>query len=243
MRQGYIAVHRKMLDNPIVCKDTEHMAVWMYLLLNATHTNYDVFFKGNRITLQPGQLLTGRKSIAKQLKVNESKVQRILKLFESEQQIEQQTSNQNRLISIVRWTDYQKNGQQTEQQMNNKRTTDEQQMNTNNNVKKVNNDNKDIYPVIIEYLNNKTNKDYKHTTKGTRSLINARINEGFSVDDFKIVIDTKAKDWKKDVKMNKYLRPQTLFSNKFESYLNETHKGKEDIKKIPPLRMVYRDEI
>lgn len=243
MRQGYIAVHRKMLDNPIVCKDTEHMAVWMYLLLNATHTNYDVFFKGNRITLQPGQLLTGRKSIAKQLKVNESKVQRILKLFESEQQIEQQTSNQNRLISIIRWTDYQKNGQQTEQQMNNKRTTDEQQMNTNNNVKKVNNDNKDIYPVIIEYLNDKANKDYKHTTKGTRSLIDARINEGFEVDDFKIVIDTKAKDWKKDANMNKYLRPQTLFSNKFESYLNETHKGKEDIKKIPPLRMVYRDEI
>lgn len=139
MNQGYIAIHRKMLDNPIVCKDTDHMAVWMYLLLNATHTNYDVFFQGERITLSPGQLLTGRKSIASQLKVNESKVQRILKLFESEQQIEQQTSNQNRLITIVRWNDYQRNGQQNEQQMNNKRTTDEQQVNTNNNVNKVNN--------------------------------------------------------------------------------------------------------
>ena len=138
MKKGFIAVHRKMLDNPVVCKDTEHMAVWMYLLLNATHTNYDVFFQGERITLKPGQLLTGRKSIAAQLGVNESKVQRILKLFEIEQQIEQQTSNQNRLVSIVRWEDYQRNEQQIEQQMNNKRTTNEQRMNTNNNVNKVN---------------------------------------------------------------------------------------------------------
>lgn len=152
MKQGYVAVHRKMLDNPIVCKDTEYMAVWMYLLLNATHTNYDVFFKGERITLLPGQLLTGRQSIAKQLKVSESKVQRILKLFEIEQQIEQQTSNQNRLITILQWSSYQYNGQQTEQQVNNNRTTDEQQVNTNNNVNKVKNENNVEYSNFVDRL-------------------------------------------------------------------------------------------
>ena len=56
---GFILLHRKMLDNPIICKDTEHIAVWIYLLLNATHTGYDTMFEGARITLQPGQLLTG----------------------------------------------------------------------------------------------------------------------------------------------------------------------------------------
>ena len=119
MKQGYIAIHRKMLDNPVVCKDADHIAVWCYLLLNATHTNYDVFFKGERLTLRPGQLLTGRKSISKQFNVSESKVQRILKLFESEQQIEQQTSNQNRLITILNWDSYQKGEQRNEQQLNN----------------------------------------------------------------------------------------------------------------------------
>lgn len=153
MKQGYIAIHRKMLDNPVVCKDADHIAVWCYLLLNATHTNYDVFFKGERLTLRPGQLLTGRKSISKQFNVSESKVQRILKLFESEQQIEQQTSNQNRLITILNWDSYQKGEQRNEQQLNNNRTTTEQQLNTNNNVNKGNKVNNDTgYEKFVKKL-------------------------------------------------------------------------------------------
>ena len=75
--------------------------------------------------LQPGQLITGRKVIAEKFGVTESKVQRILKDFESEQQIEQQTSNKNRLVTILSWSDYQNVEQQDERQMNDKRTTDE----------------------------------------------------------------------------------------------------------------------
>src|SRR5690606_33660381 len=89
---------------------------------------------------QPGQLLTGRKSISSELKISESKVTRILKSLEIEQQIEQQTSNKNRLISIVSWTKYQNDEQQNEQQLNNKRTTTEQQVNTNKNVKNIKNE-------------------------------------------------------------------------------------------------------
>lgn len=133
--QGYIKLYRQILDNPIVCKDGECFAIWCYLLLNATHTEYDTIFKGKRITLIPGQLITGRKSIAQKLKVDESKVQRFLKLLEIEQQIEQQKSNKNRLITIINWNKYQENEQQIEQQVNNKRTTSEQQVNTNNNDK------------------------------------------------------------------------------------------------------------
>lgn len=131
--EGWIKIHRKILENPIVCKDTDTFSIWMYLLLNATHKEIDMVFKGKRITLKPGQLITGRKVIAKQFDISESKVQRILKAFEIEQQIEQQTSRQNRLISIVNWDYYQQTEQQNEQQMNNKRTTSEQQVNTNKN--------------------------------------------------------------------------------------------------------------
>lgn len=136
---GWISLHRKLLDNPVVCKDPEHIAVWIYLLLNATHSGYDTLFDGTRIKLKPGQLLTGRKSISSKLKISESKVQRILKTFEIEQQIEQQTTTRNRLISILNWNQYQQSEQVIEQQLNNKRTTTEQQLNTNNNVNKGNN--------------------------------------------------------------------------------------------------------
>lgn len=134
-KNGWIKLHRKMQDNPIIMKDAAHLAVWMYLLLNATHAEYPALFKGKKIMLQPGQLITGRKAIGSALSVDESKVTRILKSFEIEHQIEQQTSNKNRLISIVNWDLYQSTEQQNELQVNNNRTTDEQQVNTNKNEK------------------------------------------------------------------------------------------------------------
>lgn len=123
--EGFVKLHRKILDNPIVCKDAEYFAVWIYLLLNATHKEIDMIFKGKRTTLQPGQLITGRKSIAKQLSISESKVYRIIKDLKIEQQIEQQSSNKNSLITILNWNKYQINEQQNKQQVNNNRTTTE----------------------------------------------------------------------------------------------------------------------
>lgn len=133
--EGWIKIHRKILENPIICKDSDYLAVWIYLLLNATHKEIPALFRGKKITLQKGQLITGRKSMSNQLKISESKIYRIINDFKSEQQIEQQTSNQNSLISILNWDKYQQIEQQNEQQMNNERTTDEQPVNTNKNVK------------------------------------------------------------------------------------------------------------
>lgn len=83
-------------------------------------------------------------------------------------------------------------------------------------------DNIDIYKYIVDYLNEKTNSKYKHTTPKTKSLINARLKEGFKVEDFEKVIDTKVNDWLEDSKMKNYLRPETLFGTKFEGYLNQS---------------------
>lgn len=74
---------------------------------------------------------------------------------------------------------------------------------------------------VVDHLNKKTDKNFKSTTSKTKSLINARRKEGYSLADFKKVIDIKTKQWKKDVNMNKFLRPETLFGTKFESYLQE----------------------
>lgn len=73
---------------------------------------------------------------------------------------------------------------------------------------------------IIDHLNLRTRKSYKTSSRKTSALIKARMNEGFTVDDFKRVIDNQTVKWLNDPKMCEYLRPETLFGTKFESYLN-----------------------
>jgi uncharacterized phage protein (TIGR02220 family) len=73
---------------------------------------------------------------------------------------------------------------------------------------------------VIDYLNNRLGTRYKYTSAKTVPHIKARVNEGFTVDDFKVVIDKKFSDWK-GTEWEKFLRPETLFGTKFEGYLNE----------------------
>jgi len=78
------------------------------------------------------------------------------------------------------------------------------------------------YEGIIEYLNQKTGRQFRHTSKATRKRIRGRWSEGFRLDDFKAVIDVKTAQWKDDPRWSKFLRPETLFlPEKFESYYNE----------------------
>lgn len=76
---------------------------------------------------------------------------------------------------------------------------------------------------IIHCLNDKASKRFKSTAK-TKSLINARLNEGFTEEDFYTVIEVKCNEWLSDKDMNQYLRPETLFGTKFEGYLNQETK-------------------
>ena len=71
---------------------------------------------------------------------------------------------------------------------------------------------------IVDYLNEKISSHYSYKTQHTKLHINARLNEGFTLDDFKTVIDKKVSEWK-GTEFEKYLRPETLFGTKFENYL------------------------
>ncbi|QOY98371.1 conserved phage C-terminal domain-containing protein [Leuconostoc citreum] len=91
------------------------------------------------------------------------------------------------------------------------------------------------YKEIVDYLNKKANTKYRSSGSKTKSLIKARVNDGFDLDDFKKVIDTKTSQWLNDQKMKKFLRPETLFGTKFEGYLNEvdiTQPTKKDLSKM-----------
>lgn len=75
---------------------------------------------------------------------------------------------------------------------------------------------------IVDYLNEVTGSKYTTKSKATTSLIRARLNEGRSYEDFVSVIDKKADEWLDDPQWSRYLRPQTLFGTKFDSYLSQT---------------------
>ena len=161
--EGWVKIHRKILDNPVVCKDSETFSIWLYLLLSATHQEIPAVFKGEKITLKKGQLITGILSISKKLKINKDKVQRTLKCFETDNQIEQETSNKNRLISILNWEQYQNNDNENDKQLINKCETTDKQLITNKNV---NNDN-NIYITLF----NKYKEQIEKENAGRKFLI------------------------------------------------------------------------
>lgn len=105
------------------------------------------------------------------------------------------------------------------------------EVNANKEVSKRNNRKKDTlsgkpddvpYDAVIDYLNEKTGKHYRSKAAATRKLIKARFAEGYTLEDFKRVIDTKTSQWL-NTDQDKFLRPETLFRpSHFESYLNES---------------------
>lgn len=192
---GWVKLHRKIWNWPYA-SDPDYMAIWVYLLTHATHQDMDVIFNGQRVTLKAGQLVTGRKVISEKTGVTQSKVQRVLTRLESEQQIEQQTGNRNRLIALVHWQFYQESEQPNERQMNNKRTTDEHPVNTNKNIKKDKNTkngrtettNTFDYPydeiVALYHEHCPSLAPIRKLTDQRKEMIRKRLKEGYTTDDF-----------------------------------------------------------
>lgn len=93
--------------------------------------------------------------------------------------------------------------------------------------------NKELYISIISYLNEKAGTNYRANARKTKALIHARLAEGFTLEDFQTVIGKKCAEWL-TTEWEKFLRPETLFGTKFESYLNaKVTKAKPDNKGIP----------
>ena len=155
MTEGWIKIHRSITEKGWFCKP-DYVQLWIHLLVMANFKDSEYLWNGKVIILKRGQLITGRKSLSSKTGISESKIQRILKCFENEHQIEQQTTSTSRLISILNYEKYQSSEQPFEQQMNNERTTDEQRVNT----KEESNNNKNISNKD-NLLNNKGDRDYK----------------------------------------------------------------------------------
>lgn len=84
------------------------------------------------------------------------------------------------------------------------------------------------YQEIVDYLNEKAGKRFKVNDK-TKAHINARVNDGYTLPDFRAVIEKKVAEWR-GTEMDKFLRPETLFGTKFEGYLNQNETVKKRAK-------------
>ena len=228
MAEGWICLHRKIQE--CVIWDSEekfdYRSAWIDLLLLANHEDKKIMFDGKPIVVKRGQRITSVRKLADRWHWGIERTTRFLRMLEDEKMIIKESDKRRTLLTIVNYgvyndmpnTDRYSNGTLTD-------TVPEHQPDTNNNDNNDNNENNDkdieIIKNIIEYLNTKSLKNYKYSTEKNKKHIRARLKEGFKEEDFKRVIDIKCEEWMDDPKMNQYLRPETLFGTKFESYLQQ----------------------
>lgn len=231
MYRGYFPLWRKIVDWGWY-KDSNTKAVFLHLLLTMNH-HKDSDFKGHKI--KKGQCVHGRKELSAVLGLSEMQIRTSIKHLISTNEITIKATNKFTIYTLTNSEKYfpsnYLNNQPRNQQTTNKQPTSNQQVTTSNNVKNVKNVKKEIpsipFSEIISDLNAVLKTSYKLSSVKTQQLLKSRWAEGYRLEDFKAVHQIKNREWKDDPKMSKYLRPETLYGNKFESYLNQ-----KEVKKV-----------
>ena len=226
MDKGWIKLYRELLNKAIwQCSTPEQKTILITLLLMANHKENEWEWQGKKFIVQPGQFITSSKSIETTAGpgISRQNVRTALEKFEKYGFLTKVSTKTGILVTITNWEVYQSQDEVATNKVTIDQPTPNQQVTTNKNDK--NDKNVKNYKYIVEYLNQKTGKSFSHKAKSTTAKIHARLVEGFTVDDFKKVIDIKTSEWLNDANMQKYLRPETLFGTKFEGYLNQSIGG------------------
>lgn len=241
-------------------KPFDRARAWIDLLLMANHKDKSFLFGNKVIEVKRGELITSQSKLSNRWGWSRRKIQDYLKLLERLGMVSTKSTAKYTSVTVINYSKYQNlgtsesttDGTTKEQVTSIKKAGKEQVTSTNNNVEqcltttnngnneeqveqiKINTlssklDHSDIV-TIIDYLNDMAGTHYRPQTNATVGLIKARMNEGFTVEDFKTVIGKKCYEWKNDSQYAKFLRPQTLFGNKFESYLNQQQPVKQSNK-------------
>lgn len=223
---NFIKIDRKILKWEWY-KNEHTKNVFLHCLLKA-------YWKDAKIEgkiIPRGSFISSIGNIAEELALTPMEVRTALKHLKLTNEITSKGTNRNTVFTVTNYDLYQAK-EQAEQQTDNKQITNKQQTNnkpltTNEEYKEIEEEKeekKDTHLAerkqIIEYLNQKCGTTYRHGSETNKKHINARLNEGYAIEDFFKVIDKKYDEWH-GTEQEKYLRPETLFGNKFESYLNQ----------------------
>jgi hypothetical protein len=137
-KQGWIRLHRKIQEKGYY-KNSKYVHLWIHLLLLANHKSKEFMWNKQIIVIKEGQLITGRDELSRATGIKSGSVENILRMLESEHQIEQQKTTKYRLITILNWKEHQTNNNTSD----NKVTTKYQQNDTNKNDNNTKNEKKD----------------------------------------------------------------------------------------------------
>jgi len=219
--KGWISVYRNIQDCWI-WKETPFSKgqAWIDLLLLTNHEDKKILFDGELITVERGQRITSIRQLADRWGWSRDKVSNFLNLLESDGMLRQTRDKKRTHIVIENYSKYQDVSASKKPVKSQSKASEKPVADTNNNYKQLITINNKYIVEIIDYLNSKLGSKYKADTDKTKQLILAKLNNGYSLEDFKTVIDKKYNEWN-NTDMAKYLRPETLFGNKFEGYLNQ----------------------
>ena len=224
MNDTYIKLYRKITDWEWYT-DINTKVLFIHILLRASATGRR--FRGEEVPI--GSFTTSIEILASETGLSSRQVRTALDKLKKTGEITVKTTNQFTQILVIKWGDYQSFVELNDKRMTNERQTDDKRMTTIKESKESKeskeNNNKPSglipYDEIIEYLNQVTGRNYKVSQKA-KQCIKARWEEKFLLEDFKQVINNMSAKWLSDPDMNRFLRPETLFSNKMNGYLNET---------------------
>jgi len=211
MYRGYVKLWRKLEDS-FFYRDSQAVHLWVYLLFEANHKATDFLFNGKKAICGRGQIITGRNTISNDTGINRSKIERLLDCFESEHLIEQQKNNKFRLISILKYEQYQSNDgaseQQNEQLVSIQRATNEQQLSTNKNVNTLKRTNNNIDALEARLFETPTIQQVQEYSNSRGSPIEAERFVDFYQAKGWMIGKNKMKDWKAAAR--NWMRSKTL---------------------------------
>lgn len=219
---GWIKLHRS-LQKWGWKKSPNHTAVFIDLLLEANHAEREHM----GINIQRGSLTTSVKAISNRSGVSQRSVRTILEHLKSTNEVAIKTTTKFTMISIVKWDQYQLTAEPTDKPVTNDcQATDKKLI-----IKEGKNNSKPEC-LVIDYYNQVNERSLKQVESNYKE-IRARLKEGHTVEDLKMLIDYAAKTWSNDPFWADKNRPSTLFNSKFDGYLQT---AKSAVKpKIDPL--------
>jgi len=190
--EGWIKLHRKLIENPIFLKP-ELLQLFIYCLLKANHETQKIIFNGQEIEIKIGQFITGRNAMAKDLKQNPKSTYNRLQILKNIEILDIKTNNKFSLVTVRNYELYQSQETKKDSKKDNQRTTRGQPEDTNKNDKNDKNDKK--YKIIrrtleiaIDDFKEFRKKIKKPMTDRAVELLIDKLNKLASDDETKIAI-------------------------------------------------------
>lgn len=228
---GFVKIYRSLLNwewyDDVVTK-----TVFLHLLLTVSIDDQ----KWHGIVVKRGSRVSSYAKLAEETRLSVQQIRTAISHLESTGELTRSKHAKFTVFAINNYDEYQQaTGKSTVNQQGANRVTTRYQQQYKKDKKDKNNiyiaENPDFeaakskksdakpYQEIVDYLNQKAGTSYSSNSKTTQANIRARLAEGYTVEDFKRVIDNKCTDWI-GTQWEEYLRPSTLFGTKFENYLN-----------------------